>query len=266
MIMTSTKVEPGRPPIEIRPLTEIEEFRGCVEMQQVVWGFDELDVMPLRFFIVASRIGGQVFGAFAEKNEMVGFLCALAGQKENLPYIHSHMLAVLPEYQNQGVARRLKLAQRDDAIKKGYRLIEWTFDPLELKNAYFNIEKLGIVVRHYSPNHYGTTSSRLQGGLPTDRMIAEWWIQSDRVKAILGEREVAVQRSAGKGRVEIPSGVVSWKSQDLPRARKIQEQVRGEFLSFFGNGYCVTGFVRGQELSVYILMESMNVINPSNCK
>lgn len=245
--------------IEIRPLQRIEEFRGCVEMQLSVWGFDELDVMPLRFFVVASHIGGQVFGAFAENDKMIGFLCALAGQKENnLPYIHSHMLAVLPEYQNLGIAKRLKLAQRQDAIQRGYQLVEWTFDPLELKNAYFNIEKLGVIVSHYSPNHYGITSSRLQAGLPTDRMIAEWWIQSDRVKSLFGESDKNCKSGSESGycAVEVPADLTEWKSKDLVRAQKVQAGLRGKFIDYFGKGYAVTRFERGKDVSSYILTQN----------
>ena len=96
------------------------------------------------------------------------------------------MLGVLPGIsQFAGVGRTLKLTQRDDALRRGIELIEWTFDPLEIKNAFFNMERLGAIVRRYVPNQYGTTSSPLHGGLPTDRCIAEWWISSPRVKAIL---------------------------------------------------------------------------------
>src|SRR5205085_1868843 len=85
------------------------------------------------------------------------------------PYLHSHMLGVLPEYHNARIGRRLKLRQREEALSRGIALIEWTFDPLELKNAFLNIQRLGAIVRHYYPNQYGTTSSPLHGGLPTDR-------------------------------------------------------------------------------------------------
>src|SRR6202012_2433270 len=100
-------------------------------------------------------------------------------------YLHSHMLAVLPEYRNAGLGRRLKLAQRDDALSRGFDLMEWTFDPLEIKNAYFNLERLGAIARRYNVNQYGITSSPLQGGLPTDRLVAEWWLKSKRVEQLL---------------------------------------------------------------------------------
>lgn len=258
--MLESNPEQRNPGIQIRPLREVEEFRRCVEMQKSVWGFGELDVMPLRFFVVASRIGGQVYGAFISANEMVGFLCALSGMRGDLPYIHSHMLAVLPHYRNHGIARQLKLAQRADALERGYQLVEWTFDPLELKNAYFNIEKLGAAVRHYSPNHYGMTSSRLQAGLPTDRMIAEWWIQSDRVRLRLNGMAPNGGDIPGSDmkRIEVPCDVGEWKSKDLERAIKIQAEVRDAFLNYFKNGFEVSGFERGKKVSSYLLTKRLS--------
>src|SRR4051794_13972047 len=135
-------------------------------------------------FVVASKIGGQVIGAFHEEN-LVGFALSIPGSRNGHTYLHSHMLAVREQYRNAGLGRRLKLAQRDDAIARGFELMEWTFDPLEIKNAYLNIEKLGVIVRRYTLNQYGISSSPLQGGLPTDRCVAEWWLNSERVRDLL---------------------------------------------------------------------------------
>ena len=121
---------------------------------------------------------------------MVGFTLALVGTRAAKPFLHSHMTAVLPEFQNQGVGRRLKLFQRHDALKRGIRLVEWTFDPLELKNAHFNFVRLGAIARRFIPNCYGVTESPLHAGLPTDRLVAEWWIDSDRVKNILADNSL----------------------------------------------------------------------------
>ncbi len=140
----------------------------------MIWGWQDMDILPVRFFVVARDIGGQLLGAF-DDNFMCGFCVAIPGVHPGAPpYLHSHMLGVLPEYRNAGAGRMLKLAQREDALARGFELVEWTFDPLELKNAYFNIEKLGAVIRQYLPNHYGITTSSLGGGLPTDRCLAEW--------------------------------------------------------------------------------------------
>ncbi|MGH7487194.1 MAG: GNAT family N-acetyltransferase, partial [bacterium] len=161
--------------IAVRALTEHKEFEEAVGLQKVIWGFEEIELLPVRLFVVAIKVGGQAFGAF-DGERMIAFCLAIPGLKPGgRSYLHSHMLGVLPEYRNRGVGRLLKLEQRNDAIARGIELIEWTFDPLELKNAYFNIERLGAIVRRYVPNQYGTTSSHLHGGLPTDRCVAEWW-------------------------------------------------------------------------------------------
>ena len=154
------------------------EFERCVEVQLAVWGYSDGDLIPKRVFIVADRIGGQVIGAF-DQDVLVGFAMALPGYRDGKPYLHSHMLAVLPEYRNAGLGRRLKLAQRDDALARGFDRMEWTFDPLEIKNAHLNIARLGAIVRRYIRDFYGPTTSPLQGGLPTDRLVAEWWLRSD---------------------------------------------------------------------------------------
>ncbi|MGB7624520.1 MAG: acetyltransferase, partial [Terriglobia bacterium] len=154
------------------------------------------------------------------------------------------------------------LAQREDALQRGFRLVEWTFDPMELKNAYFNIEKLGAIVQHYSPNHYGISSSRLQAGLPTDRLIAEWWVKSSRVKGILGEIEANnsdTELPGNQRRVEVPSDITEWKSGDAPRAMRIQLDLRQRFLDYFQKNYSVTGFERGNEKSAYVLTKDFNI-------
>ena len=140
--------------IEIRPLTSLEEFERCVVVQLEVWGYSDGDLVPRRVFMVAERIGGQVIGAF-DGETLVGFAMSLPGYREGHSYLHSHMLAVLPTYRNAGLGRRLKLAQRDDAIVRGFDLMEWTFDPLEIKNAYLNITRLGATAPRYHADFSG---------------------------------------------------------------------------------------------------------------
>jgi predicted GNAT superfamily acetyltransferase len=166
----------------IRKCHRLDEMRACVALQKDVWNFSDADLVPLRMFVVAGKIGGQVIAAFNDEGgEIAGFALAIPGARGGRPYLHSHMLAVRKHHQNAGIGRRIKLFQRDDAIARGFELIEWTFDPLEIKNAYLNIEKLGAIARCYIVNQYGITSSPLQGGLPTDRLVAEWWLRSKRV-------------------------------------------------------------------------------------
>src|SRR5215469_2029072 len=132
--------------IEIRKCHDLEDLRRAVALQKEVWNFTDAELVPLRLFVVADKVGGQVLGAF-DKGEMVGFGLAVPAVRGGHPYLHSHMLAVRKEYRNGGLGRRLKLYQREEALARGFELIEWTFDPLEIKNAYLNIEKLGAIAR-----------------------------------------------------------------------------------------------------------------------
>ncbi len=191
--------------IEIRGLTAHSELQDAVRLQQQIWGFEEIELLPVRLFVVALKVGGQVFGAF-DGQRMIGFCLAIPGLKAGgKSYLHSHMLGVLPEYRDAKVGKRLKLAQRDEALSRGIDLIEWTFDPLEIKNAFFNMERLGAIVRRYVYNQYGTTTSHLHGGLPTDRCIAEWWIGSPRVEAIVAGQPFA--RNPVEVRIAIPAEI-----------------------------------------------------------
>jgi predicted GNAT superfamily acetyltransferase len=226
--------------IQIMPLTTLEHFERCVVLQIEVWGYSDGDVIPRRVFVVAQRIGGQVIGAF-EDDTLVGFAMSLPGYREGKPYLHSHMLAVLPQYRNAGIGRRLKLAQRDDAIARGFDLMEWTFDPLEIRNAHLNIARLGVIVRRYQPDFYGPSSSPLQGGLPTDRLYAEWWLRSDRVAGMLrGEAPPAEVIE----RVTVPHTIYQWKqdAQQRSLARALQSSNREALESAFHRGLAVIGY------------------------
>jgi predicted GNAT superfamily acetyltransferase len=238
--------------IEIRQLYEFEEFAEAVRVQQTIWGFADMDMLPLRSFVVYGEIGGQLFGAY-DGDEMAGFLIAVPGIKPGpRPYLHSHMLGVLPAWRDAGIGRRLKLRQREEALGRGIELIEWTFDPLELKNAFFNLERLGAVVRQYAENQYGVTASPLHGGLPTDRCIAEWWIDSPRVRAVLAGETVA-RRTEEAERIVYPSDIARIRSPDPGRAREIQQANGEKFQRAFERGLAVTGFERSETEGIYLL-------------
>jgi predicted GNAT superfamily acetyltransferase len=237
--------------IEVRALTAHADFEEAVRLQQQIWGFEEIELLPLRLFVVATKVGGQAFGAFDGKR-MVGFCLAIPGMKPGgKSYLHSHMLGVLPEYQNAGVGRKLKLAQREDALQRPLELIEWTFDPLEIKNAFFNMERLGAIVRRYVPNQYGTTSSHLHGGLPTDRCIAEWWIASARAKTIIAGQEF--KRNPVEARIAIPAHIAAIRASDPKRAREIQLKASEEFREAFDRELAVIGFEKSEKAGTYLL-------------
>jgi predicted GNAT superfamily acetyltransferase len=232
--------------IRIQRFQLLEEFEECVRLEEAVWGYDPADMIPRRMFLLASRIGGQVMGAFLDgRPDAVGFAMALPAYREGLPYLHSHMVGVLPECRNQGIARALKLAQREDALQRGFELMEWTFDPLEIKNAYINIQKLGAIVRRYQHDFYGSSSSPLQGGLPTDRVYAEWWLRSRRVeRALRGE----AQPFEVMDRVEVPAAIYAWKGSPAHRAHACEVQRRNalKLESGFAKGLAVLGYQRNE--------------------
>jgi predicted GNAT superfamily acetyltransferase len=235
--------------IRIAALTAQADFERCVELQVAVWGYSESDLIPKRVFIVAQKIGGQVLGAMAG-NTIVGFAMAFPGYRDGRPYLHSHMLAVLPEYRNAGLGRRLKLAQRADALARGIDRMEWTFDPLEIKNSHLNIARLGAIVRRYEPDFYGPSTSPLQGGLPTDRLVAEWRLGSRRVRSILGEEAPeAAETAPVVERVDVPAAIYDWKRE--PGQRKLAEALQSEnrlaLQSAFARGLAVTGYQRSAD-------------------
>jgi predicted GNAT superfamily acetyltransferase len=238
--------------IEIRPLFQLDEFADVVRLQEAIWGFDPTDLLPMRFMVVLTKVGGQVFGAF-DAGKMIAFCFAMPGIKSGpKAYLHSHMLGVLPEYRDAGVGRRLKLRQREDAIARGISLIEWTFDPLELKNAFFNIERLGAVVRRYVPNQYGITASPLHGGLPTDRCYAEWWLDSPRVKARVRQAS-GLSSSQPLEKIAYPTDIARIRRADPKCAREIQRTNAERFRDAFVRGLAVTGFERGEKECSYLL-------------
>jgi predicted GNAT superfamily acetyltransferase len=229
--------------IVIRKCNGLDELNACVALQKEVWNFDDLDLIPLRMFVVSQKIGGQVIGAFDGK-ELVGFTFSIPGSRAGHAYLHSHMLAVRDSFRNHGLGRRLKLAQRNDAIEHGFALLEWTFDPLEIKNAHLNLSRLGAIARRYSVNHYGHSSSPLQGGLPTDRLVAEWWLKSRRVVNLL-ERKQPPQFAIEK-KIQVPSQIYDWKSSpaDRHKAAEVQKRNREQLSSAFSQGLVALGYER----------------------
>lgn len=239
--------------IEVRTIQEIEELREAVKLQKAIWGFEDLELLPVRLFVVANKVGGQTLGAF-DGQRMVGFLLAVPGLKaDGSQYLHSNMMGVLAEYRNTGVGRLLKMKQREEALSRGIRLVEWTFDPLEIKNAFFNIERLGATVERFVLNQYGVTSSHLHGGLPTDRAIASWHLDSERVQGALagtpGPRQTVVAR------IEVPNDVAVIRKDRPAEAKALQSSISEAFLENLRRGLQVTGYERGEMHGAYLFTE-----------
>ncbi len=242
--------------IQIRSCEGLDEMGACVDLQIETWGYDENDVIPRKTFLLAQKIGGQVLGAFdsdlvsgeaaGADGTLVGFAMSLPGLKSTplgpTPYIHSHMLAVRPTHRNRGLGAQLKWEQRREALLRGIRHMEWTFDPLEIKNAFLNIHRLGAIAREYRVNFYGVSSSRLQGGLPTDRLLAEWELDSPRVEALLARRPAAARII--EERILVPASIERWKASEATRERAFDVQLenRQKFQQAFSRGLAVLGF------------------------
>jgi predicted GNAT superfamily acetyltransferase len=229
--------------IVVRHCHGIEEFESCIRVEREVWKSSDIDIVPVPLFVVASETGGQVLGAF-QGAELVGFTLAICGCRAKKPFLHSHMTAVLPAHRDSGVGRRLKLFQRDDALARGIDRVEWTFDPLVTKNAYFNFMRLGAIARRYIANAYGMTTSPLHGSLPTDRLVAEWHLRSDRVKRTLaGKPATNHGRKKKTARIDVPGNLDDLKDKEPQRARQLQSEIRENFLKWLKKGYAATAVV-----------------------
>jgi predicted GNAT superfamily acetyltransferase len=231
------------PEIQIRKCTTLPDFHRCVEIQKSVWGESDLETEPYTTFVVANQTGGQVLGAF-DGPTMVGFTMALVGVRDKTPYLHSHMTGVLPEYRDRKIGRALKLFQREEALSRDIRLIEWTFDPLEARNAHFNLNRLGAIVRTYIPDFYGVTTSPLHRNLPTDRLLAEWHLDSARVIASIND--LTPDPTEAPATIHIPKLDASPSESSTPLTSSTsitsvqQSKIRSEFQTWFSKHYAAT--------------------------
>lgn len=275
--------------IDIRPVTELDDARQLEEIQRATWGMTDLEMVPGRFMYVMQRHGACLFGAF-DGELIVGFVFGLLGTVENMEHrvdqvaaarlqLYSVIMGVLPEYQMQGIGYRLKLAQREFALRIGVRMISWTFDALESRNAYFNLKKLGVVCHRYIRDYHGELSG-LNAGLSTDRLFVEWWVTSNRVenrlllrkkplrnrgplnlnayleggalpanKVDFDERGLPIPQAASdieEARLlllEVPSNVQEIKKVDMALARIWRDETRRLFEHYFEKRYMITDFV-----------------------
>jgi predicted GNAT superfamily acetyltransferase len=236
--------------VTVRHCHGLAEFSACFEIQRAVWGSVDADLVPLPLFVVAAETGGQVLGAFTE-DRLVGFTLALAALRGRPPFLHSHMTAVLDPWRDRGIGRRLKLFQRTEALSRGIDLIEWTFDPLQIKNAYFNLVRLGAIARRYVANMYGAMTTPLQAGLPSDRLVAEWQLGSARVRRAVSaqpeSRSAAVLARGKVARIRVPAEIAELRHTRPDEAVRMQAEIRQEFEYWLNLGYAAASVkVAGQ--------------------
>ena len=239
--------------IVLRALAGQAEYTACVQLQRDTWGQGYADCVPASILQVSQKVGGVCGGAFAPDGRLIGFVYGLTGVRGGRLIHWSHMLAVVPEYRNHGVGRRLKEYQRDALRALGIEMMYWTFDPLVARNAHLNLNRLGTEVDEYVPDMYGHTGSELHA-FGTDRFVVSW-----PVAAADAAHRGAFSRNGAAGsappdatavRVEIPADV---ESMATPEAMRWREATRPEFLRLLGGGYRVTGFERNGGRCYYVL-------------
>lgn len=241
----------------IKPCRKLEEFRGCVDLQQEVWGYGKYEAYPLRLFINLGQIGGSVLGAFTDAGRLIGFVASMPAWRGSHRYYHSMSMGVLPRFQNLGIGQALKWEQRRRAVLAGIDCIEWTFDPTRARNAFLNLERLGGIVRRYIPDYYGALTSRLQRGLPSDRLICEWWLNSARVLRAVKRQRTRSAATPPQATVSIPEALRTGAGSHPRTARKQELELRRMLVRRLERGYVITGFC--PETSSYLL----NRLKPS---
>lgn len=242
--------------VTIREVTTIEEYDACISLQREVFGLPDLEISPRRHLIVSRMAGGWTLAAFLG-TRLVGFVHHLAAVRGEEIFGYSHMMAVAAEYQNYGIGAQLKWAQRARALAEGRDFIKWTFEPMRARNAHFNLNRLGVVVRDYAVNFYGTDyvtnpAEKAAGvsGIDSDRLFASWHLKSPHVEALAKGDEFALPSPAQK--VVIPADFSALLKRDPASARREIMRVREEFLQALSRGFVCRAFERDAEQPQYL--------------
>lgn len=256
----------------IRPFSTTDDYKGCVGLQEATWGAGFSERVGASILRVSQRTGGLAAGAYDAEGGLAGFVFGMTGIEAGRIVHWSDMLAVRTEARNSGLGVQLKLYQRDVMLARGIDTILWTFDPLEAKNAYLNVVKLGATSREYVEDMYGQTDSPLHRGIGSDRLIARWIVSegkpvgggedaadASRVLAALpgvegvmpGELDLSID--AAKILVAVPSDIQALKAVNPAGAAAWRAETRAAMTRYLARGYEVRGFVRGDDTSDYVL-------------
>jgi predicted GNAT superfamily acetyltransferase len=246
------------PEVEVRLVRSHDEFAACEAISRDIWGAAERNVVPRELLLTMQHNGGLVHGAFLPQGRLVGFCFAFAGKRDGQLRLCSHQLGVIPEFRGSGVGIALKRAQREDAIRLGYELVSWTFDPLEARNAYINLHRLGAIARLYDRNHYGEMEDELNRGLPSDRFEAEWWLRPPK-PAALEDSPIVILRMGADGApirelgelgaratvlIEVPLDFQAVKRSSLELALRWRMESRAAFEAALRAGLVAVDFRR----------------------
>ena len=241
--------------IMIRECTTVDELAECVRLQREVFALPEIEISPVRHFIVTRNAGGFTLGAFAG-DKLVGFVLSVPAYLRGNRAFYSHMTAVSAEYQGAGIGAQLKWAQRDRSLAEGVKFIKWTFEPTKARNAFFNLEKLGAIVREYQENFYGTDyATTREMGLASDRLFAEWELESEKVRALAEGGPYKELRPAARS-ITIPADWYGLVAADPKKALDEQLRIRSEFQSAFSENVVCRGFERSQAEPKFLLFEN----------
>lgn len=229
--------------LEIRDITTFDEIDACIELQRTTWSLPDVDLTPSRLFVMARYAGTPPIGAFDGTGRLIGFLHMLPARFEGVDAIYSHMLAVEPAYRDRGVGHALKLEQRRRALAAGTRLVVWTFDPLQSRNAHLNVNRLGAIIRRYVVDFYGARhASVFDAGIGSDRVFAEWWVASEHVRRTLDGGRRATSSSAAT--VAIPLDLGAIKAGSAEAALYWRRRTRLAFQSHLARGLAATALER----------------------
>lgn len=243
--------------IDIRECSALDELSACVDLQRAVFALPEIEISPVRHFVVTKNAGGFILGAFSGR-ELVGFVLSVPAFLRGEPAFYSHMTAVKAEFQSLGIGGRLKWAQRAKALELGVRFVKWTFEPWKARNAYFNLEKLGAIVTEYQPNFYGIDyATASTGGVPiglaSDRLFAEWHLESEKVRALGAVLPFTETREVVR-EIDVTPDWATLVASDPKAAIEEQRRLKSEFEEAFASGMVVRGF-RREPGTAYLLFK-----------
>jgi predicted GNAT superfamily acetyltransferase len=238
--------------ITIRECDSVDDFKQCIELERAVWRDDDIGIMPIRLYMISRACNAHTIGAFDSTGKLVGFVHTMIAIRDKQIAYHSHLAAVVEELRHNDIGFKMKLAQREHALKAGVPLIIWTFDPLQSRNAHLNINKLGAIIRRYEVNYYSEgLSSVFDADVPSDRVFAEWWVGSPHVKSVL-----AGNRPTVDGQVEtvlIPEDINKVRAESLSEHVRWRMRVRDAFQQKLTRGLIARGFERSVGTSRYLL-------------
>lgn len=257
--------------VTIRDLQSVKELEQVRALESLIWSLE--DSIPINQTVAAVKNGGFVLGAFLDE-KLIGFQYSFPGFDGRKAYLCSHSLGIHPNYRAFGVGEKLKWAQKETALLKGYDLITWTYDPLETVNANLNLHKLGGVCSTYMKDVYGEMNDGLNTGLATDRFLVEWRLKSESVtRAVVWDAQhvittnqfhgnlvpVEVQMSLEQDTlfVSVPGNFQTIKTEDFSLAKKWREVTQKAFIHYFKEGYTATDLLKEKENHYYYVLQKL---------